>query len=164
MVALLVALVLAGCGGYGDDASPDASDSSGADTDGGGDGSGETGGESTGDGGDGGAASADGGGSSGDDFPIPMPDGLVLDALADAGIPMDAQRQLYYDDGDYDRVVAFYDDWTSSNGEWSRGEAEGTVVFHRLDGEGTQQITVSPNQDAGAQVDGPVTFVVLVAG
>jgi hypothetical protein len=96
------------------------------------------------------------------EFPIPAPQGLVLDALADAGIPMDSQRQLYYENDDFDRVVAFYDDWTSRNGEWSRGEAEGTVVFQDISGSALQSITIAPNHDPGAQADGPVTFVLLV--
>jgi hypothetical protein len=73
------------------------------------------------------------------------------------------KRQLYYTSDDFDRVVAFYDDWTSQNGEWARGEAEGTVTFQGLDGEGVRSITISPEHDPGAQADGPVSYVLLVA-
>jgi hypothetical protein len=97
------------------------------------------------------------------DFPIPAPDGLVLDALAEAGLDMSGQRQLYYERGDLDRIVAFYDDWTGQNGEWSRGEAQGTVVFQEMSGGPTRSITITPDHDPGAQADGPVTYVLLVA-
>lgn len=98
------------------------------------------------------------------DFPIPAPDGLVLDALADPGIDMSAsgQRQLYYDNDDFDRVVAFYEDWTGQGGEWSRGEAEDTVVFQDIGGEFLRSITITPDHDPGARADGPVVFVLLV--
>jgi hypothetical protein len=151
-----VAIVaLAGCGSD-DDAGGGAGSAEaggGASTEPIGDGEGDSGGSS----GASGSGSVDVG-----DFPIPAPDGVVLDALADAGIPMDSQRQLYYANGDFDRVVAFYDDWTSQNGVWSRGEAEGTVVFRDISGEALQSISVTPDQDPGAQADGPATFVVLV--
>lgn len=116
-------------------------------------------GDDTADEGDGDADAAAGG----DDFPIPAPDGLLLDALADAGLQMTGQRQLYYPNDELERLVAFYDDWTGQDGEWSKGEAEGTVVWQRLDGDGIQQITVTPDHDPGAQADGPVAFVLLVA-
>ena len=77
---------------------------------------------------------------------------------------MEAQRQLFYEDGDFDRVVSFYDDWTSANGEWARAESQGTVVYQNFEADGLFSITVSPGHDAGAQADGPVTFVLLVAG
>ena len=159
IVVLLAALGLAGCGGDDDgDAASDAPDA------------GAVGGDDVlADSGSGGVDESDGSNSdsgdvAGDDFPIPAPDGLVLDALADAGIPLDSQRQLFYENDDFDRVVMFYDDWTSENGEWSRGEAEGTVVYQRLDGEAIGQISISPDHDPGAQADGPVTVVLLVAG
>lgn len=99
----------------------------------------------------------------GGDFPIPAPDGLVLDVLVDAGLDMEGQRQLLYDNDDFDRVVAFYDEWTSREGEWAQGESEGTVVLQRLDGAGIRSITIAPNHDPGAQAEGPVTLVLLVA-
>ena len=98
------------------------------------------------------------------DFPIAAPDGLLVDALADAGIPMAGQRQLYYPSDDFDRVVAFYDDWTSENGEWSRSESGGVVVFQRLDSDGIESITITPGHDPGAQADGLVTFALLISG
>jgi hypothetical protein len=99
----------------------------------------------------------------GGDFAIPAPEGLVLDALVDSGLDMEGQRQLYYENDDFDRVVAFYDDWTSQNGEWTRGEAEGIVTFQSLDGDSLRWITITPDHDPGAQADGPVTYVLLVA-
>ena len=170
VVGLLVALAIVGVSGCGgdDDAdsepadveatNPDTADTGDAadsgDTTDAGD-AGDAGGGSDGD------AAAD---AAGDDFPIPAPDGVVLDALVDAGIQTDGQRQLYYPDDDVDRLVAFYDDWTGQNGDWAKTEAGGTVVYQRLDGAGLEQISNTPEQDPGAQADGPLTFVLLVAG
>lgn len=101
------------------------------------------------------------------EFVIPAPDGLVLDALADAGLDMASggtgQRQLYYPGADFDRVVAFYDDWTAANGEWARTEVAGDVVFTGLDVDVIRTIAITPDYDPGAQADGPVTYVLLVA-
>lgn len=161
IAVVLVALGFAGCGGDGDDAASDAADAVASGGDDAGDASPESGSESGGELDSSNDGSDD---SGGDDFPIAVPDGLLLDALADAGVPMDSQRQLFFEDDDFDRIVTFYDDWTTENGEWSRGESEGTVVYQQLDGDSIQMITVSPGHDAGAQADGPVTFVLLVAG
>lgn len=170
VAGLLAALslgALPACGGDEDaepaDAAasePTADDNSGDDA---GDGAGnDGGGDSAASGGSGNDGAADGGGV---DFPIPAPDGLVLDALVDAGLDLadSGQRQLFYENDDFDRVVAFYDDWTSQDGEWSRGEAEGTVVFQDIGGASLRMITISPDHDPGAQADGPVTFVLLVS-
>lgn len=160
-VAVLAVLGLAACGGDDDAGSVPAASSSGA----GDDASTEAGSDSGDSGGAGSSSNGDGTADAGDgDFPIPAPDGVVLDALVDSGLDMEGQRQLYYENDDFDRVVAFYDDWTSRNGEWARGEALGKVSFTGLDGDLIRMITISPDHDPGAQADGPVTFVLLVAG
>lgn len=97
-----------------------------------------------------------------DDFPIPRPDGLVLDALADSGIASPGQRQLYYLADDFDRVVAFYDDWTAGDDAWTRTESGGIVVYSGIDTERIRTITITPDHDPGAQADGPVTYVLLI--
>jgi hypothetical protein len=148
LLSVLAVLGLAACGGDDDEGS-DAAVSGADDAD-----------DVSTEAGSGGGDSVDAGGG---DFAIPAPDGLVLDALVDSGLDMEGQRQLYYDSDDFDRVVAFYEDWTSDNGEWARAEAEGTVTFQGLDGDGIRSITISPDHDPGAQADGPVTFVLLVA-
>lgn len=111
-------------------------------------------------------ASSEGGSDdmSGGDFAIPAPDGLVLDALVDSGLDLSGQRQLYYDDDDFDRVVAFYDDWTSQDGEWVKSEIEGTVTFQGFETDNIRLITITSDFDPGAQADGPVTYLLLVAG
>ena len=98
------------------------------------------------------------------DFPIPAPDGLVLDALVDAGIDMGGggQRQLFYGTDDFDRLVAYYDEWTGQNGDWAKNEVDGTVVFQDVGGEFIRAVTITPDHDPGAQADGPVTFLLLV--
>lgn len=98
-----------------------------------------------------------------DDFPIPRPDGLVLDALADSGIVSPGQRQLYYAGDDFDRVVAFYDDWTAGDDAWMRTESGGIVVYSRSETESVFTISITPDHDPGAQADGPVTYVLLIA-
>ena len=147
-------LLLGACGGDDDAPSSDA----GAVLDDGGD-------SEPADAGDGGEPGDSGDGGSdvaGDDFPIPRPDGLVLDALADSGIDSPGQRQLYYRDDDLERVVAFYDDWTAGEGGWTRSESAGIVVFSGTDTERLRMISVTPDHDPGAQADGPVTYVLLI--
>ncbi len=167
VAGLLAALsmgALPACGGDDDGSEPaDAAASEpAADDNSGDDGAGDDGGgDSDASGGSGDAGSA---GTDGADFPIPAPDGLVLDALVDSGLDLadSGQRQLYYENDDFDRVVSFYDDWTSQDGNWSRGESEGTVVYQDVGGDSLRMITISPGHDPGAQADGPVTFVLLV--
>ncbi|MGI9645087.1 MAG: hypothetical protein ACR2O6_07245 [Ilumatobacteraceae bacterium] len=155
---------LAACGSdddtEGSDAAEAEADSANADDDSAAESGATNGGDSDG---SAGASSSDGSAdAAGGDFPIPAPDGLVLDALADSGIESTGQRQLYYENDDLERVTAFYDDWTGQNGEWAKTEAEGFVTFIGLDGGGT--ISITPEHDPGAQADGPVTFVLLIAG
>lgn len=170
VVGLLAALALVGitaCGGDDDDASQPADaaetdDQDGAENGDAGDAGGGDSGDSdsgTGDGADDGGAGDAGGG----DFPIPAPDGLVLDALVDAGLNLDSQRQLFYENDDRDRIIAFYDDWIDGNGEWSRTEIGTEVYYQRLDGGGISSIAITPDFDPGAQADGPVVFVLLVS-
>lgn len=97
-----------------------------------------------------------------DDFPIPRPDGLVLDALADSGIQSPGQRQLYYEAAAFDGVVAFYDEWTTSDGGWMRSESGGIVVYSAVDADRIRTISITPDHDPGAQADGPVTYVLLI--
>lgn len=156
-VGLLAAITLlvGACGG--DDDTPAGDAAATADDDGG------SSDPSAGDGGepdDSGVGDSD---TAADDFPIPRPDGLVLDALADSGISSPGQRQLYYDDDDFDRVVGFYDEWTVGDGGWTRTESGGIVVFSGSDTERIRSITITPDHDPGAQADGPVTYVLLIA-
>lgn len=152
---LLIVLILGACGSGDEEVSDDAVAATSAEDS-----------ADAADGSDSDGAESDDAGSTdfgGDDFSIPSPDGMILDALESAGISMDSQRQLYYPNDDFDRIVAFYDDWIGSNGEWSKAEAEGTVVYQDISGNGIRQITISPDQDPGAQAEGPATFVILVA-
>lgn len=163
-VGLLASLALLGCGGGDDDdagsdsatkesSSPDAGATA-ADT--GTDADTDSAGSSP-------AVVVEGDGAS-DDFPIAAPDGVVLDANAAVGLDMASQRHLLYPNDDFDRVVAFYDDWTSQNGEWSRVDSEGKVFYQFASTDEIRSITVSPDFDPGAMADGPLTQVLLVAG
>ena len=156
-LALMALLASTGCGGDADDGGAAATTTPAATVNDGTVAATEPGGGDDADG----ATSTDGSGD-GADFSIPAPDGLVLDALVDAGLDIPGQRQLYYPDEDFDRVVAFYDDWTGQEGEWARTEVEGVVVYQQVDGEAIRIITITPDEDAGAQAPGPLTFVLLV--
>ncbi len=149
-----LSLLLGACGGGDDTTSGDAA----ATVDDGG----ESAPPDAGDGGESGGSSDGGSDVADDDFPIPRPDGLVLDVLADSGIPSPGQRQLYYDGDDFDRVVAFYDDWTAEDEGWTRNESAGIVVFSGSDTERIRTISITPDHDPGAQADGPVTYVLLI--
>ncbi len=156
MVVAVIAVGAAGCGGdddgIGSSATADQADADGSSTETGDDGSDPDG-------------SAGGSGASVDgDFPIPIADGVLLDVLADAGVPMAGQRQLFYPEADFDRIVAFYEDWVGGRDGWARTELDGQVFFQQVGGDGLQAITIAPQHDGGAQADGPVTFVLLVAG
>lgn len=162
---LVIASVLGlpACGGDDDDAGSEPADVGAPARDGDDEaGAADDGNETAANGGDAEGGEGDGPTAS-DGFPIPAPDGLVLDALVDAGVDIGGQRQLLYENDDFDRVVAFYDDWTDGNGEWSRGESDGTVLFQDVGGVAIRTISITPDHDAGAQADGPVTIVVLVA-
>ncbi len=161
--ALFVAMVLlAGCGNDSASESPDAiDDGSGADD--GDDASGESG-DTNGSAAEGGGESDNTAVASDEDFPIPIPDGVLLDAHADVGLAIDNQRSLFYSADDADRLVGFFDDWTSqSDGTWARTELEDTVSFTRTDGE-FGSIVITPDHDPGAQADGPVTLLALAVG
>ena len=93
---------LASCGGDDDDSGSNGGDDTAASSDDGGDDGGTS---------DGGGDDAAGGGTDasstdagGDDFPIPAPDGLVLDVLVSSGINIGGQRQLKHR-----RAVALWD-------------------------------------------------------
>jgi hypothetical protein len=59
-----------------------------------------------------------GGGELPSDFPIPIPDGYQVTSVFTADDA--ASVGLAYPAGDYDAIVAFFDDWTSSQSEeWS---------------------------------------------
>ena len=158
VLALIIALGLSGCGG-GDGDEVTETDDANASSDEGVEEDADDAEDGEADGADAGSGDSDDG-----DFPIPIADGVLLDVLADAGIESDGQRQLYYADEDFDRVVAFYEDYTTSGGEWSSFESDGAVGFQRIDGEITEMITIAPNEDPGALADGPVTVVLLIAG
>ena len=156
--------LLTACGDDGGDAADSpapADDGAGAVGD-------DDGGESADDAGTGDTGSDDGTADapagSDDDFPLPIPDGVILDAHADIGLRFDNQRQLFYAAADAARLVAFYDEWTAQDsGSWARTEIDGEVSFTRVDGE-VGVIAITPGYDPGAQADGPVTLLAMVVG
>ena len=149
LLAALVALlmVLAACGGNGGADEPDGS-GSGGDT----------------------AGSSSGGGSDGDsdegtvelsgDFPVPLADGLdrvIIEIVGSDG--QSTIRQLAYPRDDFDRIVAFYDDWASSQAdEWFRSESEGVVSwFLNSDGKAASVVINRDFEESGDII----TFVMM---
>ncbi len=162
-LAMVLVLALAACGGDDDDDTSAADDASSAPADDGGSesgGSSDPGDESGGDGS--GGSVSNGLDVDGDQYDIPAPDGAILDPLADAGISLGGQRQLFYDNDDFDRLVDFYDEWTSGNGEWGRSEIDDVVVFTDLDVDAIRSITI--NRDVDDPQAGIVTFLLLIGG
>ena len=155
LAALFVSiLALAGCGSSGDDDSspfglgPDETDS-GSD----GDGTSDTSSESAGDGSDSGSS---GEGSS----PIPAPDGgnVIFEAAG--------QRQMTFPAGDFDRIVAFYEEWVAgTGGEWARSEAGNVITWLGVGGASGLPSQIIVEQDFQESTSGDlVTYVVVVGG
>jgi hypothetical protein len=88
----------------------------------------------------------------GEDFPIAIPDGWVVDFHGRSGLTVARAVQVYYPADDFDRIVAFYDDWTEGQpDEYTRTEAGDAARFIRATTP-VRQITVTRNvPDQGEQ-------------
>lgn len=128
LVVSVAVLTLTACGG--DDGAQDtiALDQG---TDGGGEtGGGAKSGGGTDDGGSGSPGNNDRPASLSDDFAIDIAPGWVFDALGELGLTNTTGAQLYYPEGAFDDVVAYYDDWTGSQPVgYTRTEIDGEVIF-----------------------------------
>ena len=175
VVAAAIVLLAPACSSDSDDAdSPffgdegaEVSESDGGDSGAGGD---SAEGGDGGDGGGGGDAGGDGtsdpsAGAGETEGGIPYPAG-GLDVLADAGISIGGQRQLHYPTDRFDELVAFYDDWVEGiDGQTSRADVDGTMVWQVFTDDGLSVITIEPDFETtlGGE-DIVVTFVFLVDG
>jgi hypothetical protein len=148
------AVLLVGSGCSGDDDA--ASDASPADVDTGTDGEAGTDDADASSGGSGGSPAGDLPDSVRDDFPVAIPEGWTVDLNAEVGITGGGAAHLLYPNDDFDRIVAFYEDWTDAQpDDYSRTDAptengEG-VIFTPLTGTGTISIT-SDEQERGETV------------
>lgn len=91
---------------------------------------------------------------------IPFPDGVTFElSRTESGLT------LYYPPEDGDRIISFYDDWTSSEPDsYERAEPseDGTLwTFVSESGEDLRIISVEQNFDGG-QNFGTITFVTLL--
>lgn len=69
-----------------------------------------------------------------EDFPVPFPDGWVIDTQeALAGTITTGAASVLFDVDDFDRVVAFYDDWAADRADIDRVEAPTLVRYLRAD-------------------------------
>lgn len=148
-VSLVLAMVIAGCGGS-DEGAP-TTQGSGQTADNGGDGGGG-GDDGTNDGGDTAppAASGDGPVGTDEDFPVPVPAGWEIDIYGElaeqAGI-VNSGVQVLYPADDFDSIIAFYDDWTTSQpAEYSRTVAGDQVLYIGMESP-IYWITVTANEE-----------------
>ena len=137
IVVLVIASAMAGCSSDSDSADTTVAVSQG----------GNSGGESSA--GDGGTAQ---GGNSGlppsvvADFPIPIADGWVIDIQGEIGMTNASGVQLLYPNDDFDRLVAYYEQWTDSQASsYAKTEADELTIFANLESSGT--ITITPNHE-----------------
>lgn len=83
-----------------------------------------------------------------EDFLVPVPAGWEIDIyeeLAEQGVTVSAGVQVLYPNDDFDRIIAFYDDWTEQDSvDHVRSEAGDTIVYQRMEAP-VSQITVQRN-------------------
>ncbi len=80
-----------------------------------------------------------------DGFPVAIPGGWDKDILADLGLTETTGAQLLYPREDFDRIVAFYDQWTADqSGDYLKTEGPEIVVFTSME---SPSITISVSQD-----------------
>lgn len=90
-----------------------------------------------------------GGGEIPDNFGIPLPDGYEVMSVFTSGEA--ANVTLSYAGADYDTIVAFFEDWTSSESEeWSKststfGDDEGQTIMTTTFSSGSSFISVNNN-------------------
>jgi len=81
-----------------------------------------------------------------DGFPVVIPGGWDKDILADLGLTETTGAQLLYPRGDFDRIVAFYDEWTADqSGDYLKTEGPDIVVFTSME---PPNVTISVGRDA----------------
>lgn len=113
-------------------------------------GGGEDGGQA-GNGGSGSSGNSDPPASLSDQFAVDIAPGWVFDLLGDIGLTNTTGAQLYYPAGAFEEVVAYYDDWTSSQPvEYARTEIGAEVVYQSLETP-IILITITPDQEEAGE-------------
>ncbi|KAA3640242.1 MAG: hypothetical protein DWP92_03345 [Armatimonadetes bacterium] len=131
---LVLALVVAGCGGSGEDTPTTQGDEQPAPN-----------GNSAPP-----AASNEGPVGTDANFPVPVPAGWEIDIygeLAEFGATVGPGVQVLYPADEFDGIVAFYDDWTTSQStEYARTEAGDQILYVGME-EPIYWITVTANEE-----------------
>lgn len=140
----MFALTACGAGDEGaqDTTTPDI------ETDNGGEGGGEA---ATDNGGSGSSGNSEPPASLSDQFAVGIAPGWVFDVLGDIGLTETTGAQLYYPEAAFDDVVAYYDEWISSQPvEYARTEIDGEVVYQSMETPVTL-ITVTPSHESAGE-------------
>lgn len=96
-----------------------------------------------------------------DDFAVGIAPGWVFDVLGDIGMTNTTGVQLYYPEGAFDEVVAYYDDWTSSQSvDYARTEMDGEVIYQSMETP-IVLITVTPAYEERGET---YTYLLISAG
>lgn len=96
-----------------------------------------------------------------DDFPVAIAPGWVFDLLGDIGLTNTTGAQLYYPDEAFDEVVAYYDDWTSSQSvEYARTESSSEVIYQSMETP-IILITVTPHHEERGET---FTYLLVAVG
>ena len=164
-VLFVLALIATACGGGDGDetANPDSGQTSGDDAggDGGSDEAGSNDGGSEDDGGASSSGNSEPPASLSEDFAAGIAPGWVFDVLGDIGMANTTGAQLYYPDGAFDEVVAYYDDWTSSQTVYyARTEVNGDVVYQSTETP-VILITVTPSYEERGET---YTYLLIAVG
>lgn len=137
VLAIAAAVILAGCGGDGGSEPTDAPSTDGTSTQStttpsGGTGSGDSGGEAS--------------SNAPRDYPLDIPEGDFRDVHVEVGIPQESLGQLLYAAADFDRIVAFYEDWTASQpDEYAKVETTDMISF--VNTGGTESVNIERNYE-----------------
>lgn len=72
-----------------------------------------------------------------EDFPVPVPAGWEIDIfeeLAEQGATMSGGVSVLYSNDDFDRIIAFYDQWTGEDTvDYVRSEAGDAIIYSRME-------------------------------
>lgn len=86
----------------------------------------------------------------GEDFPVAIPDGWVIDIHGRAGLEIQNQIQVLYPLDQFESVVAFYDQWTTEQpADYNRSDTDETVLFRLASP--LHQIAISNNYEEQGQ-------------
>lgn len=161
LVFVAVAMSALTACGSADDGVPGAAAPEQETSNGGGNESGSTDESGTDNGGSGSSGNSEPPASLSDDFAVGIAPGWVFDVLGDIGMTNTTGAQLYYPEGAFDEVVAYYDDWTSSQSvEYARTEIDGDVIYQSMETP-VILITVTPAYEERGET---YTYLLIAGG